>query len=127
MARPTKYSAELVASICGRISRGESLKRITDDEDMPCSSTVYLWLSENTGFSEMYTRAKEDSADAMADDILYIADGEGDVQRDRLRVDSRKWIAAKLKPRKYGERVQNELTGADGGPIHISIGFRSTG
>ena len=62
----------------------------------------------------------------MADEIIAIADEkttdwlmdkEGNerpnneaIQRSRLRVDARKWVAAKLKPRKYGDRVMNEHT-----------------
>ena len=53
----------------------------------------------------------------MADELLDIADGDGDVQRDRLRVDTRKWILSKLVPKKYGNKVTAEITGADGGPV----------
>lgn len=86
----------------------------------------------------MYARAREDQADTLADQIIEIADTpmlgiktktddegnvettEGDmIEHRRLRVDARKWIAAKLKPRKYGERLNTEHTGLDGGPIII--------
>jgi len=91
----------------------------------------------SAGFVERYARAREDAADTLAAEILEIADdGSRDyktvigkdgepievvdqdhIQRSRLRVDARKWIAAKLKPKKYGERVTQEVTGAEGGPI----------
>lgn len=113
--RPTNYNDELAAEICGRIARGESVRSITRDEQMPGLSTIYLWLNKHPKFVEQYTRAKEDSADALADDILHIADNDGDVQRDRLRVDARKWIASKLKPKKYGERLTH--SGDEDNPI----------
>jgi hypothetical protein len=39
------------------------------------------------------------------------------IARSRLRVDARKWVAAKLKPKKYADKITNEHTGANGGPI----------
>lgn len=82
-------------------------------------------------FLKQYARAKEESADAMAEDILDIADTprigtvtktkpdgsvetrEGDmIEHRRLQVDARKWLASKLKPKKYGDRV--DLTNSDG-------------
>lgn len=103
---------------------------------MPASSTIYLWLTKNETFSEMYTRAREDQADTLADEILDIADEDpasvfedskdgvdvlrvdsAAVAHQRLRVDARKWIAAKLKPRKYGDFSRQEHTGADGKPL----------
>lgn len=94
-------------------------------DHMPNPSTVYRWLDVNEDFRNRYTRAREDQADTLADEILSIADDaqndwmerQGDaagsgwqlngenVQRSRLRIDSRKWIAAKLKPKKYGDKV----------------------
>jgi hypothetical protein len=41
------------------------------------------------------------------------------VARNRLRVDARKWVAAKLLPKKYGDKVQQEVSGPDGGPIEV--------
>jgi hypothetical protein len=136
IGRPSKYDINLAATICGRLAGGESLKAICSDEDMPKRSTVYLWRYEHPEFSDMYARAREDQADTLADEIMEIADdGTNDfiknkdgvdvlnsehVQRSRLRVDARKWIASKLKPRSYGDKVQAEVTGAEGGPLQVS-------
>ena len=100
---------------------------------MPCVTTVFSWLRKYPEFLKQYETAKEESADLHAEDILDIADdGSNDwmevndkdnvgyrangehIQRSRLRVDARKWVASKLKPKKYGDKVQTELTGADG-------------
>lgn len=125
MARPTDYSAETVATICGRLTEGESLRSICRDEAMPSCASVFLWLQKHPEFSEQYTRAREAQADTLADEILEISDdarndwmernrGEDDkgwvangehIQRSRLRVDTRKWIASKLKPKKYGDKL----------------------
>jgi len=95
-------------------------------------------------FLHQYELALANRAHGLADEIIAIADdseddygfkddadkdGEGakpvflaeHVQRSRLRVDARKWVASKLLPKKYGDFARNELTGRDGGPIEISI------
>jgi hypothetical protein len=107
--------------ICERIANGESLRAICRDEEMPALSTVFRWLSLDTSFSEQYARAREEQADTFADEIVSISDEEATtvkvdeedvrvvfdataVARNRLRVDARKWVASKLKPKKYGER-----------------------
>jgi Bacteriophage Sf6, terminase small subunit-like len=105
--RPSDFTQQLADHICGLISDGRSLRSILrDDDTMPAMSTIFKWLREHQSFSEQYTRAKEEQADALAEDMQDIADNPtGDVQRDRLRVDTRKWIASKLKPKKYGDKV----------------------
>lgn len=130
MGRPTTYNETIAAQICVRLANGEPMTKICRDESMPAQSTVYLWLSKYPAFVEMYTRAREDQADTLADEIVAIADepvrGEkrvikanGDIEvieadmvdHRRLRVDARKWVAAKLKPRKYGDRIEHEHGG----------------
>lgn len=90
-------------------------------------TTFYDWVRTDSRRSELYARAREDRAEKFADEIVAISDeisvttkmdGENvtfaidaaAVSRNKLRVDSRKWIAAKLKPRVYGDRVQVDAT-----------------
>lgn len=139
MSRPSLFTEELAIEICSRLASGESLRSICRDETMPGLTTTYRWLSERESFRNQYARAREDQADTLADEILEISDdGRNDwmirvrdedgkesgavlnaehIQRSRLRVDARKWIAAKLKPKKYGDKVIQEVSGIDGGPI----------
>lgn len=112
MAFSEEQVATHKATICDRISNGESLRAICSDAGMPAASTVFLWLDEDATFSEHYARAREAQADALFDEILSIADEEKeDVQRSRLRVDARKWMAGKLKPKKYGDKLELEHGG----------------
>ena len=126
--RPSIHSAELAAAICERLAAGESLLSICGEEGMPSRPTVHSWINENKdGFSAMYARAREVGLDVMADEILKISDDstqdtmltEGGekpdsewMARSKLRVDSRKWLLAKLAPKKYGERTAVELSGS---------------
>lgn len=138
--RPSTYTEEITDLICERIANGESLRAICSEEGMPAQSSVFKWLSAHTEFSEKYTRAREAQADVLFDEILQIADtpiiGEkrkvkddggieissGDmIEHRRLQVDARKWMASKLLPKKYGDKITNEVTGADGAPFQVVI------
>lgn len=72
--RPSKYTKELADAICERLAMGESMRTVCIGETMPAMSTIFKWLRENDKFSEQYARAKQESADAMAEEILDIAD-----------------------------------------------------
>ncbi|CEJ71270.1 hypothetical protein BN1195_03615 [Chryseobacterium oranimense G311] len=115
---------------------GTPLRTILKRVGMPSSSTFFIWLDDES-FSKRYARAKEVQAEALADEILEIADDgtndymtivKGDMKynvenrevtnRSRLRVDTRKWILAKILPKKYGDKL--DLT-SDGQQINGSI------
>ncbi len=122
--RPSLYTEALAAKICRRLAEGESLRAICADKAMPAISTVMGWLfnGKYEDFSEQYTRARQAQAELRADEIIDIADGAEHgaseaVQAARLRVDARKWVAAKLLPKKYGDKLQH--TGEGGGPIRV--------
>lgn len=119
--RPTIFTQELADRLCAELASGKSMRTVCAADDMPAASTVFGWLRLHPSFLEQYTRAKAESADALIEQMIDIADdgtgdfvddGEGrvrfnpeNVQRSRLRVETRKWIASKLKPAKYGERL----------------------
>lgn len=114
MGRPTKYSKELVSNICVKIANGKSLREICKEKTMPALSSIFLWLSEYTEFSDQYARAKEEQSELFADEIVEIADNEPDPQRARVKIDARKWVASKLKPKKYGDKIENVISNKDG-------------
>lgn len=143
MGIPSLYSLDLAIKICDAISESQmGLKRLCLENDwMPSSSTIKKWIREDTkendsdkeGFSTLYARAKEEQADSLVEEMLDIADdttkdtlagefGEHGnavaVARARLQVDTRKFIAAKLKPKKYGDKL--DLT-TDGKEITSSV------
>lgn len=112
MGRPSGFSQEIADRICERLGDGESLRSICRDDEMPSTSMVCRWLADNTAFREQYAHARELQADALFDDILDIADGKSaDVQRDRLAVDARKWMAGKLRPKVYGDKLDLNHSG----------------
>ena len=138
--RPSSFTQQTADVICDGLIEGRSLRSICADENMPNAATVCRWLAVNEGFREQYARAREVQADTLFDEILDIADdSSGDrkivgrdgeerevcdtefVQRARLRVDARKWMAGKLQPKKYGDKVTQEHVGEGGGAIKSSV------
>lgn len=121
IGRPSKFTQELADHICAELMEGKSLRRICMAENMPNRSTVFLWLASNESFSDQYARAREIQGDTYFDEAIDIADdGQNDtyedadgnkrtdmdvIARSRLRVDTRKWAASKLRPKKYGDRI----------------------
>lgn len=123
--RPTKYTQTIANTICDEIADGKSLRTIeVENPELPSRRTVFRWLRKNEDFRHQYARAKEEAVEAMIEDIIDIADdGSNDLMtiqkgdrsyevenrevtnRSRLRVDTRKWIVSKLKPKKYGDKV----------------------
>ena len=117
--RPSLYSPKLVEDICDRIADGESLRTICDDETMPDRRTVLRWLDTHPDFAAKYARAREAQGDAMDEKILAVADActNETAAADRVKILAYQWRAAKLAPKKYGEKVISELSGPNGGPI----------
>lgn len=105
--RPSLYSQELADKICSLIAEGYSLRKICDMEGMPTKETVRVWLRDENkaSFTAQYARARDEQADHYADEITEIADTEEDPQKARVRIDARKWVASKLKPKKYGDKL----------------------
>jgi hypothetical protein len=110
VGRPSKYSQELADEICAHIAEGRSLRNIIANyEHVPSMVTIFSWLRTNDEFLKQYTRAKEEQADTLADDIIDIADevrsGYLDPNAGRVAGDLKKWSAMKLKPKKYGDKI----------------------
>ena len=108
--RPTKFTQELADLICERMSNGESLRSICREIGL-LPSTVIMWMNHNKVFFEQYAQARQKQADSYADMILDEAFNSHDAQIGRLRVDALKWVASKLAPKRYGDKVEVEQTG----------------
>ena len=141
--RPTDYSEELAREICESISvTSKGLLRLCENNPhWPTYRTIRNWIRDNKSFFHLYAQAKLDQADLLVEECLDISDDSTNdtiiddngnsrcdsewVQRSRLRVDTRKWVASKLAPKMYGERIQQEHTGKDGSAILVVTDSRN--
>lgn len=140
MGRPSSFTQDLADRICAELAEGVSLRSVCKADDMPSTQTVFRWLREHESFRDQYARAKEESADALGEEIQDIADdGTNDwmerfnekgesigwtlngehVQRSKLRIDARKWLMSKLKPKRYGDKL--ELSGDPKAPLTVQV------
>ena len=133
-----QYDREAVAElVCSELALGKSLRSILDaDDKLPSASTFLDWIGADSFLAEQYAHARQLAYELLADEIVAIADenyttdehgvkerlSSEAIQRNRLRVDTRKWMLAKMLPKVYGDhtKVTNEHTGKDGGPIQLA-------
>ena len=119
VGRPSKFSDKVAEQLCSGLTDGKSLRSLCLQDDMPDQTTVFRWLADEryADFRKQYAGAREIQADAIFDECLDIADDgtdqhDGDhIARSRLRIDTRKWMAGKLAPKKYGEKLDIDVTG----------------
>lgn len=105
--KPTKriaYSQAQAAKIGELIGSGLTLKEVCELPGMPSRTTTYKWLGQHDEFANIYARAREERADMVADEVIAIADTEPDPAKARVRIDARKWWAAKVNPKKYADK-----------------------
>lgn len=143
MGRPSDFNQEIADKVCERVMTStDSLRTICSAEGMPDTATIMRWIARHESFCEQYARAKEIQCFGLADDIRDIAaDGRNDwmeiqdrdgncvgwrengeaIGRSRLRVDTDKWLLSKLMPKKYGDKIQQEVTGKDGAPFTVVV------
>ena len=94
---------DVLETVLRRLANGEILNAIAADIGFDQADVWHLaQMDEN--FARLYASARQTQAHAIAADVVYIADSEPDVQRARIRADARRWYAAKLDPRTYGDK-----------------------
>lgn len=124
--RPSGYSSALAEKICAMVREGTSLRRLSQMTQFPTKTTICRWLQDNEDFRDRYARAMRVRIEMEADALLDICDdGSNDwmmtdkgyqfngehFQRSKLRVETRKFIAIKLLPEKYGEKIDHKHEG----------------
>ena len=131
-----QYDREAITEfVCSELALGKSLRSILDaDDKLPSASTFLDWIGADSFLAEQYAHARQLAYELLADEIVAIADenyttdehgvrerlSSEAIQRNRLRVDTRKWMLSKMLPKVYGEKLTQEVTGKGGGPIQLA-------
>jgi len=121
--RPPLFPIEhpVWSEICNQISTGKSITSTLKQPGMPSYQCAMLMIRNNPEFRAMYDKATESRADRLAEEIIELADEaipeniEGPmasawVQKKRLQVEARKWVASKLYSKRYGDRIDVAVT-----------------
>jgi hypothetical protein len=131
MAIPAETKIKILDEMFKRLAGGESLSAICRDSHMPDKHTFYAWMDKDTNILTRYEAATSKRAEHIFDEIIEISDNKKKIdddgytihnsneaiQRDRLRVEARKWVLGKMAPKKYGEAAQIRLADADGNKL----------
>jgi hypothetical protein len=115
--------------ILSRIECGESVNKICKSLGIH-QENFYKHMRKSEENADKYARAKAaqqdfyanqiiDIADDVSKDICYDKDGKPyidgfNAHRAKIMIDARKWTMAKLAPKKYGDKIQQEITSPDG-------------
>lgn len=123
VGRPTRYTNKLAKEICDKIaSSSKGTKKLcAEHAHWPCQDTLFTWLKRYPEFSEQYAQAKICQIELLVDEIMEISDDASQdqyvnelgvlvpnspaINRARLKVDTRKWLASKLVPKVYGNKI----------------------
>lgn len=144
--------ARYVYQLCqATMETDKGIKRLCDtfrkdDPNFPPARTIRTWIADNADFAAQYARAKDLQADHIFEQIVDIADDDSEdelfvgsddetgasakrvqnsefIARSRLRVDARKWVASKLAPKRYGDKIEQTLQNPDGSALNLSVSF----
>jgi hypothetical protein len=141
--RPKRYDPKMAERILERLANGETATQICRDPDMPQYSALKRWERDNADFSRRYEIARRQCCEYHTDEIISIADdstndyierlradgtpylayNRENVERSRLRVDSRKWNASKILRHVYGEKAEVDVRTPDG--INVKVEERA--
>lgn len=128
---PIKWTDEQKAKACeeilARVRGGMSLsKACIGDDWTPARQTFELWCRQDPDLDSEYTRAREARADAIFEECLDISDRQGAdvvtvdgvdvidhnvIARNKLMIDTRRWMLGKMQPKKYGDKLDVGVTG----------------
>jgi len=138
--RPSKFTPAIAATIIDQLSKGVPMSIICKSNKMPGITTVWEWQKKDEAFSESIARAREAGFDQIAQDALNIADEVtakdtietkfGEIPnkewllRSKLRVETRLKLLAKWDPKRYGDKITQEISGPDGKPIKSETSHR---
>lgn len=116
--RPTLYSKKLADEICTKLAEGKSMRSVCREEKMPEMETVWRWLREKQDFNEQYVRATQERTEAQNELLLELGDqaialsqsvdfkaSNAVVSAVKLKADNLRWSMSKMKPKKYGDKV----------------------
>jgi len=132
-----EYDREKITEfVCYQIAQGRSLRSILDnDDDLPSASAFLKWIGGCSILREQYAHARTMQYELLSDELISISDefytiaedgttkerlSSEAIQRNRLRVETRKWMLSKMLPRQYGDKLTTEHTGKGGGPIQLA-------
>ena len=122
MAYSEEQKEEILNNIFNMIESGKSLRFALSQIPLS-SSTFFIWIEEDPCKSKHYVYVTDIRTELKFESIEqdYSEEPQRDsetgridsawVQLQRLKIDAKKWELSKLNPKKYGDKIQQELSG----------------
>jgi hypothetical protein len=113
---PEPFNQSIGDDLCAWIQSGNSLNKWLKQNHRD-ARTVYRWLRESPSFAQNYAHAHADRADTFVEDMIDIGDKAEQAENMvellayKLQIETRRWISERMKPEKYGTKVQVEQKG----------------
>ena len=133
----SKYTPEVAAEICERLSNGETLRAICrSDAKFPVWQKIYEWMAKDAALAGAIAHARLMGHDAIAEDVRQIAQSEplavfdeagnkrydpGSIAHKKLMIETDLKLLAKWNPKKWGDRTT--IAGDDESPLVIEANF----
>ena len=117
-----KKSVAIMAELCARVADGESVAQICESLRMPSRASLYEWIHDDVVFADMFKRAYSERGEKFAEETTLLADEAREAPPEltsayKLAVETRRWVASRLIPKKYGDRVA--LVGDSENPVAV--------
>jgi hypothetical protein len=116
------WTQQLEMSVLAAIEDGKTLRDTANANNMSASAII-RHVQDSEDFAKQYARAKQIQVESFADEIINLSDSADRETYNvaRLQVDTRKWLLSKLIPKKYGDKVEQFISGPDGAPMQAEI------
>lgn len=124
--RPSDFTQEIADKICQQISQGSSLRKVCLEEDMPSGVTIFSWFRKHPDFLRQYERATDERTETQQEILIEMGDlaiehaenadpksSNAIVSAYKLKADNLKWSMSKMKPKKYGDKIDMTTNGKD--------------
>lgn len=121
---------EILAKVVDKMIDGQSVRSICmNDTDMPDRVTLLRWMNEDKEFAATIARARELQAEALHDDMAEMCrkmeSGEIDYNTGKAIIWAKQWSASRMNRARYGDKLVQEVTGADGQALALAVNFVS--
>jgi len=124
MGKPI-YTPELADSVLEALARTGSLRAVCKEVGISRDTVVRWVLDDINGFASAYAHAKDVGIDNLVDETLEISDAappltpigvtdSGAVAHAKVRIETRRWLAERMAPKRYGLKQGLDMTNSDG-------------
>lgn len=105
------WTDDIIETICARLASGESIHGMAGKDGLPSEPTIYRYMAQNEAFRAKADEARRAQQEYEADYCVQIADEAApeEAQVAKLRIWARQWRASKLAPKKYGDRITQDM------------------